>query len=83
MNLINNKYFKSTIKSYKKLFIYIIICLSFLFTLSYSHYRYNNLLNSFKANFNNYKFSEANNLIVTKESLNPFKMTYIVILMIN
>ncbi|CAG9703066.1 hypothetical protein CNEO_40323 [Clostridium neonatale] len=29
MNLINNKYFKSTIKSYKKLFIYIIICLSF------------------------------------------------------
>ena len=74
MNLINNKYFKSTIKSYKKLFIYIIICLSFLFTLSYSHYRYNNLLNSFKANFNNYKFSEANNLIVTKESLNPFKI---------
>ena len=74
MNLINNKYFKSVIKSYKKLFVYIIICLSFLFTLYYSHYRYNNLLNSFKEDFNNYKFSEANNLLLTKESLNPFKI---------
>lgn len=77
MKLINNRYFKSVIKYYKKLFVYIIICLSFLFTLYYSHYRYNNLLNSFKEEFNNYKFSEANNLILTKESLNPFKIIYL------
>lgn len=74
MKLINNTYFKNAIKSYKKLFIYIIICLSFLLTLSYSYYRYNSFLNSFKASFNNYKFAEANNLILTEESLNPFKI---------
>lgn len=77
MKLINNRYLKCVIKSYKKLFVYIIICLSFLFTLYYSHYRYTNLLNSFKEEFNNYKFSEANNLILTKESLNPFKIIYL------
>lgn len=56
----------------------IILCIFlFLFTLSscgfYEAYKYNQLINTFKTNFDDYKFSEANNLILTKQAFNPFK----------
>lgn len=62
----------------KKCFLHIICLLIVLITLClsslYQSYKYNNLLNTFKENFDQYRFSEANNLILTKENLNPFKI---------
>ena len=48
----------------------ILICLSCI----YESYKYTNLINTFKTNFNEYKFSEANNLLLTKQNFNPFKL---------
>lgn len=39
----------------------------------YQAYQYNNLINNFKSSFNEYKFSEANNLLLTKQKFNLFK----------
>lgn len=43
----------------------------------YELYSYNKLLNNFKSDFDNYKFSEANNLLITKQNFNPFKLSMI------
>jgi len=48
----------------------IIICLSGI----YESYKYNKFITAFKTNFNEYKFSEANNLLLTKQNFNPFKL---------
>lgn len=48
----------------------IIICLSGI----YESYQYNKFITAFKTNFNEYKFSEANNLLLTKQNFNPFKL---------
>lgn len=52
------------------LFILIAICLSSF----YGFYTYSKFINTFKTNFNEYKFSEANNLLLTKQNFNPFKL---------
>lgn len=41
--------------------------------LFYEVYEYNCLINNFKSLFNEYKFSEANNLLLTKQKFNIFK----------
>lgn len=74
MNLININYLKNMNKNYKKLFISIIMCLLILSVFSYSYYRYNRFFNTFESNFNNYNFSEANNLVILEERINPFKI---------
>lgn len=56
------------------LFIFIIIICSSGF---YEAYKYNKLIDTFKTNFNDYKFSEANNLLLTKQNFNPFKLLMI------
>jgi len=48
----------------------ILICLSSI----YEYYTYNKFINTFKTNFNESKFSEANNLLLTKQNFNPFKL---------
>jgi lipoprotein-anchoring transpeptidase ErfK/SrfK len=48
----------------------IIICLSGI----YESYKYNKFITAFKTSFNEYKFSEANNLLLTKQNFNPFKL---------
>lgn len=48
----------------------LIICCGLL----YEAYRYNCLINNFKTNFNDYKFSEANNLLLTNQEFNIFKI---------
>jgi lipoprotein-anchoring transpeptidase ErfK/SrfK len=53
-----------------------VIILFFLICLSgfYESYKYNNFINTFKTNFTEYNFSEANNLLLTKQNFNPFKL---------
>ena len=48
----------------------IIICVSGVYESS----EYNKLITDFKTNFNEYEFSEANNLLLTKQNFNPFKL---------
>ena len=50
--------------------LFIIICLSY----TYESYKYNKFIDAFKTNFNQYKFSEANNLLLTNQNFNPFKL---------
>ena len=40
----------------------------------YEYYKYNKFIDAFKTNFNKYKFSEANNLVLTNQNFNPFKL---------
>ncbi|EKQ52428.1 MULTISPECIES: L,D-transpeptidase [unclassified Clostridium] len=40
----------------------------------YGFNRYNQLINTFKTSFDNYKFAEANNILLTKQNFNPFKL---------
>lgn len=72
-----NKIYHKKIKYKKKynrflclLVLFIIICLSGI----YESYNYNKFINTFKTNFDDYKFSEANNLLLTKQNFNPFKL---------
>ena len=63
----NNKILKRIVRI---LVLSIIICLSSI----YEAYKYNKFIDAFKTNFNDYEFSEANNLLLTKETFNPFKL---------
>lgn len=66
-NKINNK------KNNK--FIYILITLLAISLLVFwQKYRYNKFFNSFKDNFTNYDYAKANNLLLTSEQYNPFKI---------
>ncbi|GAA0078445.1 hypothetical protein UT300005_28240 [Clostridium sp. CTA-5] len=61
-------------KKLNKIIIYILLL--FLLISSYiffEAYRYNKFFNNFKTTFNDNKFSQANNLLLTKEEFNPFK----------
>ena len=73
INKINYNKIKNK-KIYKRivclLILSIIICLSSI----YESYKYNKFIDAFKTNFNEYKFSEANNLLLTKQNFNPFKL---------
>ena len=72
-----NKIYHNKMKSKKisRKFLYLIILL-ILICLSgiYEFYKYNKFIDTFKTNFNEYKFSEANNLLVAKQNFNPFKL---------
>lgn len=71
-NIFDNK-IKSK-NSHKKIIIlciiFICICVEWLF----SYYKYNKFINSFKNNFNDYKFSEANSILLTEQNFNFFKL---------
>ena len=49
--------------------LFIILCCG----IFYEAYEYNCLINNFKYSFNEFKFSEANNLLLTKQKFNIFK----------
>lgn len=76
---INTFYYKKS--KTKKLPKRIMYVLALLIVLSsscfYELYSYNKLFNNFKSDFDNYKFSEANNLLITKQNFNPFKLSMI------
>lgn len=64
----------------KKLYkvIYVLILLAFICSACfYEFYKYNKFINSFKTNFNNYKFSQANNSLLTAQNFNPFKLIFL------
>ncbi|AGX41099.1 L,D-transpeptidase [Clostridium saccharobutylicum] len=75
MKLYKNLYHNKL--KYKKKFKITLLVFLFLITLTlsaiYEAYRYTKLINEFKTDFDNYKFSEANNLLLTKQISNPFK----------
>lgn len=61
-------------KKLNKIIIYILLL--FLLISSYiffEAYRYNKFFNNFKTTFNDNKYSQANNLLLTAENFNPFK----------
>lgn len=59
-------------KNYK--FIYILIILSIIFSLGlWQNYRYNKFFMTFKNYFADYNYAQANNLLLTHETYNPFK----------
>lgn len=71
----NRLYYNKTknIKISKAVF-YISLLLGILLYCLYEHHNYTVLLDTFKTNFNDYNFSEANNLLLTKQNFNPFKL---------
>lgn len=75
MNINTLYYKKLRIKKIPKLIIYIPILLILICSSCfYGFYNYNKFLDAFKLDFNEYKFSEANNLLFTKQNFNPFKL---------
>ncbi|WP_297429828.1 L,D-transpeptidase [Clostridium sp.] len=60
----------------KKNKIYLIVIFISIICAScfYEFNRYNQLINTFKTSFDNYKFAEANNILLTKQNFNPFKL---------
>jgi len=72
-----NKIYHNKIKSKKISRKFLCLIISFIFIcLSgiYESYKYNRFIDTFKTNFNEYKFSEANNLLLAKQNFNPFKL---------
>lgn len=64
----------------KKLFkvIYVLIFLAFICSAYfYESYKYNKFMDSFKTNFNNYNFSQANNSLLIAQNFNPFKLIFL------
>ncbi len=72
-----NKTYYNKIKSkktYKKIIFLCILFVSICSSCIYEYYKYNKFIDNFKTNFNEYKFSEANNLLLTEQTFNPFKL---------
>jgi lipoprotein-anchoring transpeptidase ErfK/SrfK len=65
----NKKQSKKFFKIFLLISILSIICLSCFYEL----YKYNKLIDTFKKNFDEYKFSDANNSLLTEQNLNIFK----------
>ena len=65
-NKIKNK------NSHKKIITLCIIFICLCIYLFFSYYKYNKFINSFKSNFNDYKFSKANNMLLTEQNFNFF-----------
>lgn len=60
-------------KTYKA--VLFLLTLSIIFSYCfYESYKYNKFIYNFKSNFNEYKFSEANNLLLTEQNFNPFRL---------
>lgn len=74
---IYEKFYLNKLKS-KKIFKIIISLCMVLIILScgvfYEAYKYNRLISDFKKDFGELKFSQANNLLLTKQEFNPFKV---------
>jgi lipoprotein-anchoring transpeptidase ErfK/SrfK len=72
-----NKIYYNKIKCKKPYKSIILLCILLMITCSgciYAYYKYNKFIDTFKTNFNEYKFSEANNLLLTEQTFNPFKL---------
>ena len=72
-----NKIYYNKIKSKKSYKRIILLCILLIITCSscfYAYYKYNKFIDTFKTNFNEYKFSEANTLLLTEQTFNPFKL---------
>lgn len=74
MNINKTYYNKPQSKKFHKVFLFLFILVTICSISFYGFYTYNKLINNFKTNFNEYKFSEANNLLLTKQNFNPFKL---------
>ncbi|WP_160693176.1 L,D-transpeptidase [Clostridium sp. C2-6-12] len=74
-NIFNNKIQNKN--SHKKAIFLSILLIFICIGLFFSYYKYNKFINSFKNNFNDYKFSEANNILLTEQNFNIFKSLFI------
>lgn len=74
MNINKIYYNKPKSKRVPKVFLFLFILIAICLSSFYGFYTYGKFINAFKANFNEYKFSEANNLLLTKQNFNPFKL---------
>ena len=73
----NYSFFYNIKKHTKKIYILLFISLSILSILYYTNQKYKTLMNNFKTNFNNHNYPYANNLIITQENANPFKLLFL------
>lgn len=67
--------FKFTIK--KIHIIYLSLLIIFLGISGYGFYRYNLTFTNFKTQFDSFNYSQANNILLTQENINPFKPLFI------
>lgn len=75
MKKLNYFNFNNKVNHKNKVFIYIfMILLSISLLVFWQNYRYNTLFINFKYNFTNYNYDKANNLLLTKDPYNPFKV---------
>lgn len=74
MNINKIYYNKPRSKKLTKVFLFLFILIAICLSSFYEFYTYSKFINTFKTNFNEYKFSEANNLLLTKQNFNPFKL---------
>lgn len=62
----------------KKIYL---ICISLILLFvginCYGIYRYNSIFDDFKNQFDSFNYSEANNILLTKDNINPFKALFI------
>ncbi|WP_252254883.1 L,D-transpeptidase [Clostridium sp. ZBS12] len=56
-----------------KFTVYILLFTLITLTTLFNGYQYKKLVNNFKIDFDNNKFSQANNILLTQENFNPFK----------
>lgn len=61
-------------KLYKRIVLLCILLIIICSSCIYEYYKYNKFIDTFKTNFSEYKFSEANNLLLTEQTFNPFKL---------
>jgi Uncharacterized protein conserved in bacteria len=71
-NIFDNK--TKNKNSHKKIIILCIIFICIFIDSLFSYYKYNKFINSFKNNFNDCKFSEANKMLLTEQNFNLFKL---------
>ncbi|MVX67176.1 L,D-transpeptidase family protein [Clostridium chromiireducens] len=74
MNINRIPYNKVNKKRKAKIIIRILLFIFICFSTFYGFYKYNKLIDSFKTSFDNYKFSQANNILLTQQKFNPFKV---------
>lgn len=61
----------------KDYLIYSILFLLFIGFSFWGIHKYNSTFNAFKSEFDNFNYSEANNILLTKQNFNPFKQIFI------
>ena len=67
---VNNKHNKSNFKLYLSILLFVLIIVS---VIIYEFFSYKLLVRNFTYYFDEKKFSNANNIVLTTENLNPFK----------